>query len=394
MFKKIPFVSLFFNLAITTLNFVFGLYFLKLTGSAFIFGTLVIIGPIVSLLLTPFMSMIVDTFDRKKVLISSQLISLFSLIIYELIGSHSGLASAYVLMIAIRIAEELFIVTLKASVPQLVVENDYQKINALVQSGTSLANVLSPIVGGMLYAFIDLRTLIYLIISLIILSTFISFSLNFNHNNHLEDNEPHKFKDVLTFILDRKVILNLVVIAMFVNFFSSSITIGLPIIILDELHLSELVYSLLESVMSATMVINGLILSIKPINNELSVIYKSMFSFAIILLFFGIPLLISEQTTFSIYLLTILVVAFGFILICANTVMTTFIQKVTPNDMQGGIYSIISALSQFFVPLGTLCYGILFDCFSSTYIFIISGSISLLIISILLHNNRYSRIIK
>lgn len=393
MFKKLPFISLFFNLAITTLNFVFGLYFLKLTGSAFIFGTLVIIGPIVSLLLTPFMSKIVDSFDRKRVLISSQFISLFSLIIYELIGTHGRLVSAYVLMIAIRIAEELFIVTLKASVPQLVVENDYQKINALVQSGTSLANVLSPIIGGMLYAFIDLHTLIYLIIVLIILSTFMSLSLNFNHNNHLEDNEPHKFKDVLAFILDRKDILNLVVIAMFVNFFASSITIGLPIIILDELHLSELVYSFLESLMSAAMVINGLILSIKSINNELNVIYKSMFSFAIILLFLGVPLLVSRQTVFSICLLAILVIAFGVIVICANTVMTTFIQKIVPIDMQGGIYSIISALSQFFVPLGTLCYGILFDFFNSTFIFIISGVISFLIISILLHHS-HSRIIK
>ena len=241
--------------------------------------------------------------------------------------------------------------------------------------------------------FIDLHTLIYLIIVLIILSTFMSLSLNFNHNNHLEDNEPHKFKDVLAFILDRKDILNLVVIAMFVNFFASSITIGLPIIILDELHLSELVYSFLESLMSAAMVINGLILSIKSINNELNVIYKSMFSFAIILLFLGVPLLVSRQTVFSICLLAILVIAFGVIVICANTVMTTFIQKIVPIDMQGGIYSIISALSQFFVPLGTLCYGILFDFFNSTFIFIISGVISFLIISILLHHS-HSRIIK
>lgn len=65
-FSLISATNILFNLSITTLNFVFGLYFFELTGSAFIFGTLTIIGPIVSLLLTPIMSNIVDRINHKK----------------------------------------------------------------------------------------------------------------------------------------------------------------------------------------------------------------------------------------------------------------------------------------------------------------------------------------
>ncbi|CAH1853173.1 hypothetical protein [Convivina intestini] len=131
MLKKISLISatnILFNLSVTTLNFVFGLYFFELTGSAFIFGTLTIIGPIVSLLLTPIMANIVDRINHKKILIYSQFFAAISLLTYEffpvLIRSQKLLLT-YLLMILIRICEELFSVTLKASVTQLTTKSNY-----------------------------------------------------------------------------------------------------------------------------------------------------------------------------------------------------------------------------------------------------------------------------
>jgi len=107
MLRNISLISatnILFNLSVTTLNFVFGLYFFELTGSAFIFGTLTIIGPIVSLLLTPIMANIVDRINHKKILIYSQLLAAIFLLIYELFSvliSSKKLLLTYVLMILI-----------------------------------------------------------------------------------------------------------------------------------------------------------------------------------------------------------------------------------------------------------------------------------------------------
>ena len=142
---KTSLISLVFNLAITSLNFFFGLYFLQITGSAFIFGTLTIIGPLVSLMLTPIMTRIVDTGSHKKILLIAQIISFVFLVVYwVVVRDHldvGTLSYVYILMIIIRVSEELFIVTLKASTTQLVEKYDYQKLNASVQSATSVANI-------------------------------------------------------------------------------------------------------------------------------------------------------------------------------------------------------------------------------------------------------------
>ncbi|WP_258089200.1 MFS transporter [Weissella fangxianensis] len=171
-----------FNLAVTTLNFIFGLYFLELTGSAFIFGTLIIIGPVVSLMFTPIMTRIVDYYNHRKILILSQLISCGSLLIYWAIGSWidiSKITVAYVLMIIIRISEELFIVTFKASVPQITDQEHFQKINAAMQSATSIANMAGPIIGGVAYGVFSLRLFILLISVTIIISTLFTISIQF-----------------------------------------------------------------------------------------------------------------------------------------------------------------------------------------------------------------------
>lgn len=381
--SKISIITLFFNLAINTLNFVFGLYFLELTGSAFIFGTLTIIGPLVSLILTPIMTKIVDSINHKKILLFSQIVALIFLILYELIpilGKSSELITAYDLMVILRICEELFVVTLKSSVSQIVEKKNYQKLNAIIQSATSTANVLGPIIGGIFYSVLDLHIFIILIAVFLGISIIFTTLISFEYSIAEHDQEYHSFSQILYYVKERQEILSLVIIAMFLNFFASSIMIGLPIIVLKQMHLAKIVYSFLESLTSVAMVSGGLILTFWTIKNDLKAIYKLMFAFAIVIIGFGIPEYLSHFKPLSIVVLSLLVLIFGFIVVYINTTMTTYLQNTVPDNKQGGVYSIINAVSQLFVPIGSLGYGLLFDHFDSLIIYISSGLIALLVI--------------
>ncbi|MEX0381586.1 MFS transporter [Leuconostoc sp. MS02] len=385
---KTSLISLIFNLSITSLNFFFGLYFLQITRSAFIFGTLTIIGPLVSLLLTPIMTRIVDTIAHKKILLIAQIVSLVFLLAYWVVVSDhldaGTLAYVYILMIIIRVSEELFIVTLKASTTQLVEKHKYQRLNASVQSATSVANILGPIVGGLAFSLLTLPFFVFLIIILVGVSILSTSTLKLDPSHRIAATGKNSFVMVIKFIKGRPEILSLVIIAMFINLFASAITIGLPVLVINQLSLSKLVYSFLESLTSVAMVVGGIILTIHTIKDNLKIMYQSMLCFTIIIVLFGFPELITRNDLIIIGFLGILVVAFGLIVVFANTAMTTYLQMEVPENKQGGVYSIINAVSQLFVPLGGLCYGLLFDRFESYQVFISSGFIALVIITGLL----------
>lgn len=381
---KTSIISLIFNLSITSLNFFFGLYFLQITRSAFIFGTLTIIGPLVSLLLTPIMTRIVDTVSHKKILLISQIISFVFLLVYLIIVSEhldvETLAYVYVLMIIIRVSEELFIVTLKASTTQLVEKHNYQRLNASVQSATSVANIIAPVLGGLAFSLLTLPFFISLIIFLVAVSILSTSTLKLDVVHRVMDTDKNSFLTIIKFIKSRPEILSLVIIAMFINLFASSITIGLPVLVIKQLSLSKLVYSFLESLTSAAMVLGGIILTVHTIKDKLKSMYQSMLCFTIIIVLFGFPELITRNYLIIIGFLGILVVVFGLIVVLANTAMTTYLQVEVPENKQGGMYSIVNAVSQLFVPLGGLCYGLLFDHFESYQVFISSGLVAFLII--------------
>jgi len=381
---KTSLISLVFNLSITSLNFFFGLYFLQITRSAFIFGTLTIIGPLVSLLLTPIMTRIVDTIAHKKILLTAQIVSLVFLLAYWVVVSDhldaGTLAYVYILMIIIRVSEELFIVTLKASTTQLVEKHKYQRLNASVQSATSVANILGPIVGGLAFSLLTLPFFVFLIIILVGVSILSTSTLKLDPLHRIAAIGKNSFVMVIKFIKGRPEILSLVIIAMFINLFASAITIGLPVLVINQLSLSKLVYSFLESLTSVAMVVGGIILTIHTIKDNLKIMYQSMLCFTIIIILFGFPELITHSDLIIIGLLGGLVVAFGLIVVFANTAMTTYLQMEVPENKQGGVYSIINAVSQLFVPLGGLCYGLLFDHFESYQVFISSGFLALVII--------------
>ena len=381
---KTSIISLIFNLSITSLNFFFGLYFLQITRSAFIFGTLTIIGPLVSLLLTPIMTRIVDTVSHKKILLISQIISFVFLLVYLIIVSEhldvETLAYVYVLMIIIRVSEELFIVTLKASTTQLVEKHNYQRLNASVQSATSVANIIAPVLGGLAFSLLTLPFFISLIIFLVAVSILSTSTLKLDVIHRVMDTDKNSFLTIIKFIKSRPEILSLVIIAMLINLFASSITIGLPVLVIKQLSLSKLVYSFLESLASAAMVLGGIILTVHTIKDNLKSMYQSMLCFTIIIVLFGFPELITRNYLIIIGFLGTLVVVFGLIVVLANTAMTTYLQVEVPENKQGGMYSIVNAVSQLFVPLGGLCYGLLFDRFESYQVFISSGLVAFFII--------------
>ncbi len=77
------------NFGSQVFSFGVGLFVLKETESALSFGITILIGPLISLLLTPLVGHIVDNFSRKIIVQIAQISSVLSLILFFVFQKRS-----------------------------------------------------------------------------------------------------------------------------------------------------------------------------------------------------------------------------------------------------------------------------------------------------------------
>ena len=92
------------NFGSSILSFIIGLLILKKTESALNFGISQIIGPLVALILVPFVGAIVDKYNKKIVIVIAQTFSIVSLLLYALSlnsNAETNLINTYLLLICL-----------------------------------------------------------------------------------------------------------------------------------------------------------------------------------------------------------------------------------------------------------------------------------------------------
>lgn len=147
-------ISLFGN---SILRFVLSLYVLDTTHSATIFGGILAISMIPSVVLSPIGGILSDRINRRNIMvgldfITSALILGFAVLLKV---SHPILLIGTV-MIILGCIQAFYQPSVQASIPSLVDEEHLMAANGMVAQVSALASLFGPIVGGFLYAFVDM----------------------------------------------------------------------------------------------------------------------------------------------------------------------------------------------------------------------------------------------
>jgi len=147
-------ISLFGN---AILRFVLSLYVLDTTHSATIFGGILAISMIPSVLLSPIGGVLSDRINRRNIMvgldfITSSLILGFAIVIKM---NHSILIIG-VMMVILGCIQAFYQPSVQASIPSLVKEENLMAANGIVTQVSALASLFGPILGGLLYAFTEM----------------------------------------------------------------------------------------------------------------------------------------------------------------------------------------------------------------------------------------------
>ncbi|MHC5251197.1 MFS transporter [Listeria kieliensis] len=383
------------NLGSGVLTFIIGLLILRETNSALSFGISQVVGPVVALLLLPFTGSMVDRFNRKKIIIYAQLLSVFSLALYSIYLYYQGfnhLIVTYLLLGCLKISDQFLTTAYTASVVQIVLEEDIQRLKSFQQMIGSLLAIMAPLLGAMLLDILPLLALVWIEILLEIMTMIVVCLINFQfvRLSNAGDQEASStssilemFHDGLVFVKKSRKLIFALFFSMLINFVFGIVTVGLPFIQIQLLHFSNTIYGLTEAIFSFGMIVSALALSLsKTIKIPLFHSWKMISAMGSLFFFLGILLLFPLEQLYFIIGIACFNFLAGTLMTQINVPVTIWLTQEIPNQLQGRVFNLMNTGAQLLSPIGILTFSGLFDVISGSLIFVIAG-ITILFITLL-----------
>ena len=242
--------NLFSTLSGDMLAYGIGLMLLNQTGSAFSFGTSMIITPLVYLFSLIPIGNLVDNYKHQPILVVSSLIRIIALAFLVIVINHftgiDKLIPIIPFLIINSVCTNASTTTYYSAVHELVNQHKIKSLSSLNNAVGSFASIFSPILGVAIYSYFGFRLFIIIEICSEIITLLITLSMNFYYGKNSRTNQKNvkrsqfgNFKAGLKYISKRRLITDLIVIGVFLNFIFSSVNLGLPYIIRITLKASN-----------------------------------------------------------------------------------------------------------------------------------------------------------
>lgn len=346
----------------------------KLTGSAIIMSSLFAIGVLPIVLFGPIVGVIVDRFDRRKLMWVADLgcIILVALIpiLYNL--SVLQLWHLYVVSFILAVLSMLFDVATITVIPRIAgqsltrANSAYQMVNQIASlAGPALAGIIIAIIGGINALWINAISFIATLVAVLLLPK-LEKKKPTDRARTLLQTIRNDMKEGLKWLMNDRLNLALSLQAMVGNFGASAVLGGLMYYLLSTLNLSAE-----ESGINYTLIgVGGLLGSIIVIPLE-----RRFRRGILIPTLLGVGAIGLTYAIWSEYWLAP-GISFGIAMICNiawNTIVASVRQETVPTDMQGRVLGFSRVLTRLAMPLGALVGGLISD-FNPVAIFILAST--------------------
>ena len=379
-------------------TFAIGLYVLKQTGSGFSFALTLFVGLIHTIIFSPVAGYMSDRFDKKKIVVFMDFANgmMFLILFMLTLKFELNQPMIYISTFMTTVFTTFFGIAFEAAKPNLVADEKLLSINSLSEVIDSTALILAPVLGGLIFAFTDIKTFILINAVCFIFSAGIETMIDFNYNvkSTAEINDDGGFvediKDGLTYIRKSSEIVKMINVLVILNFFISfSVTVPLPYIINNLLNLSSNQYGIIQGAFPVGMILGAVAVGkiIEKIDYMKLLIFSSItLSVAIALL--GLPLVLADASSlaYMIYYISIMVI-FGIAISFIDVPILWLMQKSIPDNLRGKVLSISMSIVKLIAPLGLVISGMIINSVP-VYIMTFAGGGILMLSNLMILNQK------
>lgn len=374
-------ISLFGN---AILRFSLSLYVLEVTGSAAVFGTILAVSMIPTVLLSPFGGVLADRLPKQKIMTILDFVTAGLIVFYDAVyGSAGNLAAVTIFMILLTLIQAFYQPSVQASIPLLASQEQLMAANGIVMQVQALAGLLGPILAGMLYGIGGVKPILAASAVCFFLSAVMELFLRIPHEKREANGSPVRMalldlKGAVTYLIrENTCLFKLLIVVAGINLFLSALfIIGLPYLVKIYLGMSAQAYGFAEAAMGMGSILGGLVSGLA--GKKIPFKHSHYFLLGTPLLLIPVILILLFQAPGKmIYAVLLFSVMIGMGFAALFTIAAqTFIQKSTPVHMLGKVGAFVSTICVCALPIGQAMYGGLFELFSgSPWVVVLVGTV-------------------
>lgn len=381
-------------------NFALGLMLLDQTKSAMSFGINMIIYPLVSLIFLVPIGNLVDRYPHKKILIYNFIFRIFTFLLfyafYFLMDSSSILYLVIPFVILHSITVNISDTCYSASIHELVNDKKIQRLSSVTQTAIAIATMLSPAIGVIFYGWLGFAGFILIEIFANLLSLGVILSMKFYYEYNEQENKAtncenplHGVKEIIQFLKENQIVKYIILVSAILNFFYTSISIGVPFVLKEQLLLDNSTVGMFETMTAVGMLLASISMSLLPDKKENNILLGSKITMPLVLLTMaiiglGITFASTNSQIIISFLGSIFMGIIAFTLVVLNIIVMTYLQSTIETKFLGRVMSTLFTLNTSIMPIGTLVFTYLFQKEVNGGLIFIFGGVTLLIYIIIM----------
>ena len=376
-------------LANSVMKFALSLYILDLTKSAALFGTLLAVSIIPTIIFSPIGGVLADNFNKKNMMvIMDGLYACIAVLVYFSVVSKASIAVVAICLLLMSVVSAFETPIVQSSMPLLFKENNLLKANSVVNQIQLFANFVGPILAGFLYSLVRIEWIFIMCFILFFgaaaIECFIKIPiLTVKFENGAIATVIKDLKESWLFIRkEEPAIIKIIVVLGAISFFISGLLfVGIPYIIRIVLDLDSQYLGINQGLISLAGIAGAIMVGVlsKKLNMKNSYLIVGLSSLLVLLM--GVIFMIDMPATVTFALFTFMIMLLQALFTLFSIFVVSNIQANTPVQLVGKVMSYVTTLSLCAQPLSQAVYGFLFDIFSnSVYIlFLFTGLVMLLV---------------
>ena len=362
-------ISLFGN---AILRFALPLYLLRETNSSSLYGAVTACSFIPMVVLSLFGGVIADRKNKRNIMVVLDFSTAVVILIFSIALGKISLVPLMIAMLMILYGiSGIYQPAVQASIPLITEKEMLMQGNAVINMVSTLASLLGPIIGGVLFGAFGIMPILFISMGCFVFSAVMEIFIHIPFEKNTDGKSIFKsvssdLSESFKFIKnDKPIFLSVLsILTLFNLILSSAIIVGIPIIVVQILKMSDTALGITEGAMGLGGLAGGIIAGAAAEKIRLKNGYVILIICSLAAFFMGISIFKAVPQNVGYIIMT--AVSFG--AMCASTMfsvsMMTAVQQQTPPHLLGKIMAVIIAVSSCSQPVGQAIYGVLFDVFS------------------------------
>jgi len=349
-------------------------YLTEKTGSAMVLSMASLVGFLPYAIFGPAIGVLVDRYDRKKIMIGADLIIAAAGAVLAIIALYMELPVWMVMLVLFirSIGTAFHSPALNAVTPLLVPEDQLTKCAGYSQSLQSISYIISPAVAALLYSVWELNAIIAIdVLGAVIASLTVAFvsipKLKVDQHG-LQSNFMEEMKEGIVVLRQNKGLFDLLLLGTLYTFVYMPINALYPLISMEYFNGTPMHISITEIAFASGMLAGGLILGrLGSYEKRVPLITGSFFMMGASLAIAGLL----PPSGFIIFVVCCAIM--GLSVPFYSGVQTALFQEKIKPEYLGRVFSLTGSIMSLAMPLGLILSGFFADRIGVNHWFLISG---------------------